>query len=175
MKIGTLAVTGTAVLALITAGCSAGKTPAEAALQVTSTEFADGAPIPDRYACAAQGGDNVSPPLAWTGVPGSARELAIVVDDPDAPGGSYIHWIVTGIPPSTKSAPEGKAPGEVQPGSDGTPAYTGPCPPSGTHHYHFIVYALPTPIHPSGDAQTVHQQIKDAAMASGETTGTWGR
>ncbi len=171
MKIGTLAVAGTALLALVTSACSTEKSPAK--FQVTSSAFEKGAPIPGTYVCAAQGGDNVSPPLAWTGVPESARELAIVVDDPDAPGGSYIHWIVTGIPAATKGTPEGKAPGDVQPGSDGTPAYSGPCPPSGTHHYHFIVYALPTPLAPSGDAQTMHRHIKEAAIASGETTGTW--
>ncbi|MGI5158434.1 YbhB/YbcL family Raf kinase inhibitor-like protein [Microbispora sp. CA-102843] len=170
MKIGKL-VCGV-LLAVVLPGCSAEGAPAADALKVSTPAFAEGAEIPSKYVCARQGGQDVSPPLAWSGVPGSARELAIVVNDPDAPGGTYIHWIVTGIPVSETSAPEGRAPGKVLPGSDGKAAYAGPCPPSGVHHYHFIVYALRGPIAPGGDATAVHQRIKDAAIASGETVGT---
>jgi Raf kinase inhibitor-like YbhB/YbcL family protein len=166
-----------AVLTAILAGCSAESTSASPAtgLKVSSPAFAEGAAIPKKHGCARQGGQDVSPALTWSGVPGSARELAIVVDDPDAPGGSYIHWIVTGVPVSATSVSEGDPGGKVVAGSNGRPAYAGPCPPGGVHHYHFIVYALRDPIKPSGDAQAVHRQIKDAAITSGETVGTWGR
>jgi Raf kinase inhibitor-like YbhB/YbcL family protein len=199
MKIGDVRVLcGGLSLAAVLAGCSAGSaSPATgpngsatagpagstaagpdassaAGLQVSSGAFSEGAAIPKKYACARQGGGDVSPPLAWSGVPGSARELAIVVDDSDAPGGSYIHWIVTRVPISARSTSEGEAPGNVAPGSGGKAAYAGPCPPGGVHHYHFIVYALPGPVTPSGDAKAVHQQLKDAAVTSGETVGTWG-
>ncbi|MEU8270648.1 YbhB/YbcL family Raf kinase inhibitor-like protein [Sphaerisporangium sp. NPDC049002] len=153
---------------------SAGAGSPSAGLQVSSPAFAEGAPIPRKYVCGSQGGRDVSPPLAWSGVPGPARELAIVVDDPDAPGGSYVHWIVTGIPASESGVGEGGAPGRTAPGSDGRPMYAGPCPPGGVHHYHFIVYALRGPIKPGGDAREVHRKIKDAALTSGETIGTWG-
>ncbi|WP_405144994.1 YbhB/YbcL family Raf kinase inhibitor-like protein [Sphaerisporangium sp. NBC_01403] len=152
---------------------SQGASPS-AGLKVSSPAFAEGAAIPKKYACARQGGQDISPPLAWTGVPESARELAIVVDDTDAPGGSYIHWIVTGILVSESGSGEGATPGKVAPGSDGSPAYAGPCPPGGVHHYHFIVYALRGPIKSGGDARAVHKRIEDAAVTSGETTGTWG-
>ncbi|RCG30999.1 YbhB/YbcL family Raf kinase inhibitor-like protein [Sphaerisporangium album] len=161
------------VAAITLAGCSAeGATPASG-LKVSSPAFADGAAIPRKHACAAQGGQDVSPPLKWSGVPSSARELAIVVDDPDAPGGSYIHWLVTGVSTTATGAAEGEAPGRVVRGNGGDPAYAGPCPPSGVHHYHFIVYALPGPVVSSGGPQEVHQRIKNSAIASGETIGTF--
>ncbi|WP_169983225.1 YbhB/YbcL family Raf kinase inhibitor-like protein [Microbispora sp. H10836] len=175
MKLGKRVVAG-AVILLLT-GCApgdAGDASPTDGLKVSSPAFAESAEIPEKYVCTQQGGENVSPPLTWTGVPESARELAIVVDDPDAPGGTYIHWIVTGIPVSATSVSEGQAQGKVLPGSDGQAAYAGPCPPSGVHHYHFIVYALRGPVAPSGDAKSTHQQIKDAAVASGETVGVWG-
>ncbi|GAA0401293.1 YbhB/YbcL family Raf kinase inhibitor-like protein [Microbispora corallina] len=173
MEIGRLGLAGGVLTAAVLSGCSAEGASSPAALRVSSTAFAEGAAIPRTYACARQGGRDVSPPLSWSGVPGSARELAIVVDDPDAPGGTYIHWIVTGIPTSATGAAEGRAPGRVLPGSDGTAAYAGPCPPQGTHHYHFIVYALPGPVTPEGDPAAVHRRIRDAAIVSGETVGTW--
>ncbi|MEV7967329.1 YbhB/YbcL family Raf kinase inhibitor-like protein [Sphaerisporangium sp. NPDC088356] len=188
MKIVKLGVVCGGLLPALLAGCSsegassagegaspsAGGSSPSVGIKMSSPAFADGAAIPKKYACAGQGGQNISPPLAWSGVPGSAREMAIVVEDTDAPGGSYIHWIVTGIPVSESGVGEGGAPGKVAPGSDGRPAYAGPCPPGGVHHYHFIVYALPGPIKPAGDARAVHKQIKDAAVTSGETVGTWG-
>jgi Raf kinase inhibitor-like YbhB/YbcL family protein len=175
MKIGKLGVVGgVLLLAVVLPGCSAEGASPMAALKVSSRAFAEGAAIPKKYVCAEQGGQDVSPPLSWSGVPESARELAIVVDDPDAPGGTYIHWIVTGIPVSATSVSEGRGPGKVLPGSNGRAGYAGPCPPGGVHHYHFIVYALPSPITASGDAKAVHQQIKDASITSGETVGTWG-
>ena len=158
-----------------TAGNTAGGASPTGGLRVSSPAFAEGAAIPRKHVCARQGGADISPPLTWSGVPESARELAIVVDDPDAPGGTYIHWIVTGVPVSVTSVSEGQAPGKVLAGSNGQAAYAGPCPPGGVHHYHFIVYALRGPIRPSGDAKAVHRLIKDAAIASGETVGVWGR
>jgi Raf kinase inhibitor-like YbhB/YbcL family protein len=176
MKIGKFGVVGCVLLlAVVLPGCSAKGASSTAALEVSTAAFAEGATIPKKYVCAQQGGQDISPPLTWSGVPESAHELAVVVDDPDAPGGTYIHWIVTGIPVSATSVSEGQAPGTVLPGSNGRAVYKGPCPPGGMHHYHFIVYALPGPIKPSGDAKAIHQQIKGAAITSGETVGIWGR
>ncbi|MET8155864.1 YbhB/YbcL family Raf kinase inhibitor-like protein [Sphaerisporangium sp. NPDC005289] len=144
-------------------------------LRVSSPAFGDGAAIPRKHACAAQGGQDVSPVLAWSGVPSEARELAVVVDDPDAPGGSYIHWIVTGLPASLTGLGQGATEGKTLPGSGGAPSYAGPCPPGGTHHYHFIVYALRDRFQPVGDPRAVYARLKKAAIASGETVGTWTR
>ena len=97
-------------------------------LDLTSTAFADGAPIPTVYTCE---GRDVSPPLAWSGVPAGVTELQLRMEDPDAPGGTFVHWVVSGIEPGTTSLPEGSA------------GYKGPCPPGGkTHHYVLTLRAL---------------------------------
>ncbi|GAA0988098.1 YbhB/YbcL family Raf kinase inhibitor-like protein [Acrocarpospora macrocephala] len=176
MKIGKLGVVGGVLfLANVLPGCSAEGGASAGALKVSSAAFAEGAAIPQKHACARMEGQDVSPPLTWSGIPESASELAIVVNDSDARGGTYIHWIVTGIPVSATGASEGQAPGQVLPGTNSTAAYSGPCPASGEHHYHFIVYALKSPIEPNGSAKAVHEQIKAAAITSGETVGTWKR
>ena len=112
-------------------------------MQLTSEAFAHEGAIPQRYTCAA---DDVSPPLTWSDIPHGTVELALTCDDPDAPGGTFVHWVLWGIPPATTSL----APGEVPPGAlhgrndFGASNYRGPCPPRGhgTHHYHFTLYAL---------------------------------
>ncbi|WP_214105659.1 YbhB/YbcL family Raf kinase inhibitor-like protein [Acrocarpospora catenulata] len=176
MKIGKLGVVGGVLfLANVLPGCSAEGGGSSEALKVSSPAFAEGTAMPQKYACARQGGEDVSPPLTWSGVPDSAAELAIVVNDKDARGGTYIHWIVTGIPTSATGATEGQAPGQVLPGTNSKAAYAGPCPSTGDHHYQFIVYALKSAITPNGGARAVHEQIKEAAITSGETVGTWKR
>ncbi|MFC4592514.1 YbhB/YbcL family Raf kinase inhibitor-like protein [Sphaerisporangium corydalis] len=167
-------------LAVALTGCSGDSSAPDseidsppADLKVSSTAFAEGAAIPRKHVCAGQGGQNVSPPLTWRGIPEAARELAIVVDDPDAPGGSYLHWIVTGVSTTDTGVAEGDSSGKAAPGSSGEAAYAGPCPPSGVHHYHFIVYALREPLKPNGDAKAIREQIESLAITSGETIGTW--
>jgi Raf kinase inhibitor-like YbhB/YbcL family protein len=110
-------------------------------ITVTSPAFAEGEPIPDNDTC---DGANVSPPLAWTGVPGDARNIALVVDDPDAPSGTFTHWVVLDLATGVTGSEEGSVPtGGVQAqNSTGRASYLGPCPPSGTHRYRFTVYAL---------------------------------
>lgn len=108
-------------------------------MQLTSDAFNDQARIPTKYTC---DGDNVSPPLRIDGIPDGTAALALVVDDPDAPSGTWDHWIAYDIP-VVSSIPEDV--GELgTPGinSWGTTGYGGPCPPSGTHRYFFTVYAL---------------------------------
>lgn len=117
---------------------------APATLMLTSPAFADGDAVPRRFTCR---GDNISPPLAWTGVPADARALALVVTDPDAPNGTYVHWVLFDLDPTTRSLGAGSVPAEAHQAknSAGHARYDGPCPPSGTHHYRFVVYALRTP------------------------------
>src|SRR4029453_16763281 len=100
--------------ALLAAGCGGGDDAEEPAtdvaesITVTSSAFDADAPIPPQYTC---DGDAVSPPLAWDGLPGDAKAIALVVDDPDAPGGTYIHWIVLDIAPARTSGAQGARPG----------------------------------------------------------------
>ena len=152
-----------------------GTTPAVDPVTISSPAFADGAAIPVRYTC--QGGP---PPLAWS-APSSAAELALVVDDPDAPGGVFVHWIVTGIAPGPGSTADGQTPanGHTLPNSTGSDGYFAPCPPvgSGTHHYRFTMYQLATALQlPAGaaDVQASHA-IAQAATAQAQLTGTFSR
>jgi Raf kinase inhibitor-like YbhB/YbcL family protein len=115
---------------------------AKASLKVTSTAFTANQAIPADYTC---DGAQVPPPLAWSAVPKATRSIAVLVEDPDAPGGSFTHWLITGLPPTMTSLPTGGALPEgavAAKNGKGEPGYVGPCPPSGRHHYHFHVYAL---------------------------------
>jgi Raf kinase inhibitor-like YbhB/YbcL family protein len=116
-------------------------------MQITSTAFVEGGSIPQKYTC---DGENVSPPLAWSGVPANAQALALIVDDPDAPAGTWVHWVVLNLPPASGGLPEA-VPAARATLQDGTVqatssyrkvGYGGPCPPSGTHRYYFKLYAL---------------------------------
>ncbi|MGH8837539.1 MAG: YbhB/YbcL family Raf kinase inhibitor-like protein [Actinomycetes bacterium] len=165
-------------LALLSAGCGGNggevSSTAPAAITVTSQAFAEGAPIPPVYSCR---GRNVSPPLAWSGVPAEASALALVVDDPDAPRGTFTHWVVVDFPPTTASLGESEVPpGGVQASnSAGNPRYMGPCPPSGTHHYRFTVYALSDRLGLADGAglDEAQRAIADHAIAQGTLTGTF--
>jgi Raf kinase inhibitor-like YbhB/YbcL family protein len=173
------AIAAVAVLVFLTglAATSADPTARADPIAISSAAFADGAPIPVRYTCQ---GDNIPPPLAWT-APASAAELALVVDDTDAPGGLFIHWIVTGIAPGPGSTSDGGTPpnGHTLPNSTGNSAYFAPCPPpgSGTHHYRFTLYQLPAALQlPTGSAAAqAAQAIAQAATAQARLTGTFQR
>jgi Raf kinase inhibitor-like YbhB/YbcL family protein len=146
-------------------------------LTVTSPAFAAGAAIPARYACV---GRDVSPPLAWSRPPPGTAELALVVDDPDAPGGTFVHWVVAHLDPAATRLAEGAVPpGAVQlPGSSGRAAWSGPCPPSGpAHHYRFTVYALSRRVEVAAAAKPADSvaAIEAAASARGRLVGTFGR
>lgn len=112
-------------------------------INVTSTAFGEGAMIPKKYACDAQ---NVSPQIAWTGVPAGAKSIALICDDPDAPVGDWVHWVVYNMPASTKELAEGiqSLPAGSKRGTNDFRklGYGGPCPPSGVHRYYFKIFAL---------------------------------
>jgi Raf kinase inhibitor-like YbhB/YbcL family protein len=137
-----------AVLAAVGLGGCAGLaasnplSPIPTRLSVSSPAFAGGGAIPATFTCQ---GQDVSPPLRWSGVPPATRTLEIVMRDPDAPGGNFIHWRLTGIPASTRSLRAGQVPSGAKPGRNdfGTLGYRGPCPPTGrAHHYVITVTAL---------------------------------
>lgn len=109
-------------------------------MKLSSSEFVDGGMIPSRYTC---DGANISPPLEISDVPEGTEVLALVMDDPDAPIGTFDHWVVWNIPKDTTQIPEGTEPQGIQGRTDfGRMGYGGPCPPSGTHGYKFKLYAL---------------------------------
>jgi hypothetical protein len=108
---------------------------------ISSPAFKDSQPIPEQYSCK---GQNTSPPLSFSSPPASAKSLALIVHDPDAPSGDYAHWVMWNIAPSTTEIAANSVPtGAMQgPNTGGRNTYMGPCPPSGTHHYIFELYAL---------------------------------
>ncbi|MGH3561887.1 MAG: YbhB/YbcL family Raf kinase inhibitor-like protein [Mycobacterium sp.] len=147
---------------------------APAEFTVTSSAFAENTQIPVEYSCK---GRNVPPPLRWQNVPPGAESLAVVADDPDAPAGLYVHWVVTGIPPSITEIVEGTLPeaAVVSLNSSQRAEYFGPCPPAGTgvHHYRFQVYALSksltlTPTTPVPESTTT---IANLSVAVARTVG----
>lgn len=145
-------------------------------ITVTSTAFQEGGAIPSRYTC---DDADVSPALSWTGVPGGAAATALVVDDPDAPSGTFTHWVVLDIPVDTTGVAEGGVPsGGVQAqNSAGQASYYGPCPPSGTHRYRFTLYALSstTRLDEGVALDTALQAIGTRATGSGRLVGTYSR
>jgi Raf kinase inhibitor-like YbhB/YbcL family protein len=165
------------------AGCSSGggesisERDLPEPITVSSTAFADGAAIPQRFTCT---GENLSPPLRWSGVPEGTAGVALVVDDPDAPRGTFVHWVVVGLDPATEGLAEGAVPAGARqlPNSAGDAAWTGPCPPGGSaHHYRFTVYALAREPEVAGDAdpKAAVEAIEAAATARGRLVGTFGR
>lgn len=109
-------------------------------MRLTSSAFAHNTMIPRKYTCQ---GEDVNPPLVISGLPDTTVTLALINDDPDAPGGTWDHWIVWDIPPAAAIA-ENSVPGVQGKNSGGGIDYEGPCPPSGTHRYFFKLYALDT-------------------------------
>jgi Raf kinase inhibitor-like YbhB/YbcL family protein len=172
------------VLALALAGCGGrgDSEPASASdptgtprtITVSSSAFGDGQPIPSKYTCHGAG---TSPPLQWSGLPPDVGSLALVVDDPDAPGGGYVHWVVIGIGPGIDSADAGSPPpGATELDASGGPGWSPPCPPSGTHHYRFTVYAFPSTsaftVSTTAPLAGTLQLLADDAVAWGRLTGT---
>jgi Raf kinase inhibitor-like YbhB/YbcL family protein len=107
-------------------------------IKLGSPAFADGTTIPMRYTCA---GADVSIPLRWSGVPSGASSLSLTMQDPDAPGGNFIHWRLTGIPASISALTTGQIPAGVTEGINGfgTKGYRGPCPPRGEPAHHYVI------------------------------------
>jgi len=115
-------------------------------IKVKSEAFEEGGMIPKKYTC---DGEDASPPLSWTGVPEGTEALALICDDPDAPVGTWVHWVIFNIPPDTTGLsenipPEGVLESGARQGRNdfGNIGYGGPCPPRGTHRYYFKLYAL---------------------------------
>jgi Raf kinase inhibitor-like YbhB/YbcL family protein len=142
-------------------------------LDVMSTAFREGEDMPAQYTC---DGAGEAPPLNWAKVPGAAKSVAVIVEDPDAPKGTFTHWVVVGIRPtdtllaSADKLPDGATAGKNDKGSDG---WTPPCPPSGKHHYVFRVYALDAPLTAIKDRTDFDAAIAGHVLAEGHLTGMY--
>jgi Raf kinase inhibitor-like YbhB/YbcL family protein len=139
-----------------------------------SSSFEDGGAIPARHTC---DGDDVSPQLAWDQVPEGTQSFALLVTDPDAR--DFVHWILTDIPGDVRELPEGQgdAIGVPGPTSFGPVGWSGPCPPSGTHHYVFTLYALPEPLGLGGaaGAEALQNAARMNALGTVQLTGVYAR
>ncbi len=150
-------------------------------LSLTSSAFASGQSIPAKYSCV---GRNISPDLKWSGEPAGTQSFALIVDDPDAPMGTWVHWVAFNIPASTHNLPESVAHGaQLANGglqgrnSSGSLGYDGPCPPSGTHRYFFKLYALDTTLNLSSGASKdqLLKSMQGHILAQGELMGTFSK
>ncbi|MCS6907500.1 MAG: YbhB/YbcL family Raf kinase inhibitor-like protein [Anaerolineales bacterium] len=145
-------------------------------IELISTAFAPNGFIPKRYTC---DGENLSPPLIWKNVPPETKSLAIIVDDPDAPGGTFVHWVIFNIPPEVTKFSEG----EKGIGTEGINdfrkvGYGGPCPPRGTtHRYFFKIYALDTKLNLDSTAtkKDLEKAMQEHILAQGELIGRYSR
>ncbi len=156
------------------------------AIPIASQAFSSGGTIPTLYTC---DGKDVSPPLTWSGIPEKARSIALICDDPDAPRGTWTHWVLFDLPANISGLGEGVPPQErvtVAPGGAtalqgkndfGKTGYGGPCPPSGTHRYFFRIYALDTELGlgPKTTRQDLLRAIKGHVLAEGELMGRYSR
>jgi hypothetical protein len=164
-------------VAIALAGCSAPQPPVAGTLTVSSTAFADQGAIPRVHTCQ---GDNTQPPITIQGVPSATVALAMIMDDPDAPSGTFTHWTFWDLPPGQTTISSGDATtlGAIE-GNNGAGriGYTGPCPPSGTHRYMFKAYALSAKLNlPRGaEVEQVQQALQGKVLAQGTLMGTYAK
>ncbi len=143
-------------------------------LIVKSTAFESNKPIPKKYSC---DGNDVNPPLAIEGISKEAKTLVLIVDDPDAPNGTFDHWIVWNIPASTSMIGENTVPGKEGLNGARQLGYMGPCPPGGTHRYFFKVYALDAELNLgiNSKKKDVEKAMQSHILAKGELVGLYSR
>ena len=182
-----------ASVAVIMSGCGPRPTPVPEApaapekggpamaFELTSTAFAPGEPIPQEYTC---DGEDISPPLQWSDPPQGTQSLALICDDPDAPVGTWVHWVLFNLPAQARSLPEAVPPDAELPdgsrhGQNGWRklGYGGPCPPSGTHRYFFKLYALDTMLDLASGAskKQVLKAMEGHILAQAELMGVYSR
>jgi Raf kinase inhibitor-like YbhB/YbcL family protein len=173
-------------LALLISSCSSTQTPtpeADMSLDLKSDAFVNGQSIPAKYSCV---GKNVSPALTWGDPPAGTQSFALIVDDPDAPMGTWVHWVLYNIPADQRSLTEnlpvsGKNvdPNAIYFGknSSGNTRYDGPCPPSGTHRYYFKLYALDALVDllPGATKDELLKAMQGHILAQGELMGTFSK
>ena len=145
-------------------------------LTLTSDAFTNGQSIPAKYACT---GRNISPALAWNEPPAGTQSFALIMDDPDAPAGTWVHWVLFNIPAEARSLEENTDPSNMSVGknSSGSTRYDGPCPPSGTHRYFFKLYALDSTLSlsPGATKEQLLKAMEGHILAQGELMGTFSK
>ncbi len=147
-------------------------------MKLYSSAFRDGEPIPERYTC---DGEDISPPLRWEGAPKNTLSFVLICDDPDAPMGTWTHWVLYNIPNHIHELKEGIGKAEEQiaigayhaKNSWGRYGYGGPCPPSGTHRYFFYLYAVDTLFPPGLSKQQLLQLLQEHQLAKATLMGTY--
>jgi len=150
-------------------------------IKIFSSAFEEGGMIPEKYTC---DGDDVSPPLSWESLPEGTKTLALICDDPDAPGGTWVHWVLFNLPGDLKGLEEGIPPERELPngGRQGMNdfrkiGYGGPCPPGGTHRYYFKLYALDAQmkLHAEATKAQLLEAMKGHILAQGQLMGKYSR
>jgi Raf kinase inhibitor-like YbhB/YbcL family protein len=143
-------------------------------LKISSPVFENNGNIPAKYTCT---GKDVNPPLLIENVPAKAKSLALIVDDPDAPRGTWVHWVLWNIGPGTGEIGEGSVPAGAMQGLNDfrVNEYRGPCPPSGTHRYFFKLYALDTVLnlHPNSTKADIEKAMKGHVIAQAQIIGLY--
>jgi Raf kinase inhibitor-like YbhB/YbcL family protein len=152
------------------------------AFELTSSAFAAGQSIPARYTCT---GENLSPPLSWNEPPSGTRSLALILDDPDAPAGTWVHWVIYNLPAASRALYENVSPKQTElpdksrqgNNSGKHTGYMGPCPPSGTHRYFFKLYALDTALQlpPGATKEQLLGAMQGHVLAQAELMGTYAK
>jgi len=174
------------VFTILLTSCSATQTAtpeADMSLELKSDAFVNGQSIPAKYSCI---GKNISPALTWNDPPAGTQSFALIVDDPDAPVGTWVHWVLFNIPADERNLPEdlpvtGKNvdPNAIYFGknSSGNTRYDGPCPPSGTHRYYFKLYALDSLVNllPGATKDELLKAMQGHILAQGELMGTFSK
>lgn len=145
-------------------------------MKIESPAFKHNEKIPVTFSCR---GENISPELTLSDIPREAQSLVLIMDDPDAVGGRFIHWTLWNIPPATAVIPENSVPEGAKEGitSYGRPGYGGPCPPSGTHRYMFKLYALDTKLDLSSSTRIrqLEEAVKSHVLEKAELIGLFSR
>lgn len=145
--------------------------PENTSLHITSSAFEESGTIPRRYTCE---GANINPPLELNNIPAGTETIAIIMDDPDAPHGTFTHWLIWNLPPDI-SVPEGRKHNMNGTNDADSAGYYGPCPPNGSHRYYFRVYALDTALQIDNGAnrQTLEDAISGHVLANGSLMGRY--
>lgn len=177
-----LAVASLFAATFVVRGTVAFQPPKGAFMQITSTAFTNNQPIPPQYTCA---GKNISPPLKWTGAPAGTKSFVLICNDPDAPAGDWVHWVVFDLPAGTTELPEDVAKSQFIAGNAKQGlndfkhlGYGGPCPPAGKpHHYIFRLYALNAMLDlpPGAKKQDVEVAMARHIIGQGELVGIYQR
>ena len=172
------------LLFLLIIGSACGQTSIESApegeaqmeVQLASNAFTDGGTIPDKHTC---DGEDISPHLVWSGIPEGTQSVVLIMDDPDAPVGTWVHWVLYDLPSDIKEITEGEqGVGVAGINSWNKPEYGGPCPPPGKpHRYFFKLYALDTELYlqPGAAKEDIEEAMLGHVLAQGQLMGLYSR